>query len=101
MLTFPIILQDLKNKIEDLEIVAEKLAIEIKITNLNDQEFHIKSGYCKLNGRNLILLDKSLSLKEQIEIILHALKIFDIKDIYVAPWIRELIEIESSENDPS
>ena len=94
-------MQDLKNKIEDLKSVAEKLAIEIKTTNLSDQEFHIKSGYCKLNEKNLIFLDKSLSLKEQTEVILDALKNFDINNIYVAPWIRELIEIESSENDPS
>ena len=94
-------MQDLTNKIEDLKNVAKKLAIEIKITNLNDQEFHIKSGYCKLNGRNFIYLDKNLSLKEQTEVILDALKNFDINNIYVAPWIRELIEIESSKNDPS
>ena len=40
-------MQDVKNKIEDLKNVTEKLTIEIKITNLNDQEFHIQSGYCK------------------------------------------------------
>ena len=94
-------MQDIKNKIEDLKSVAEKLAIEIQITNLNDQDFHIQSGYCKLNGKNLILLDKNLSLQEQTEVILQALKNFDIGNIYVASWIREFIEIESSRNDPS
>ena len=93
-------MQDIKNKIEDLKSVAEKLAIEIQITNLNDQDFHIHSGYCKLNGKNLILLDKNLSLQEQTEVILKALKNFDIDNIYVASWIREFIEIESSGNDP-
>ena len=32
-------MQDIKNKIEDLKSVAEKLAIEIQVTNLNDQDF--------------------------------------------------------------
>ena len=94
-------MQDIKNKIEDLKGVAEKLAIEIQITNLSDQDFHIQSGYCKLNGKDLILLDKNLSLQEQTEVILQALKNFDLDSIYVASWIRELIEIESSRNDPS
>ena len=93
-------MQDIKNKIEDLKSVAEKLAIEIQVTNLNDQDFHIQSGYCKLHGKNLILLDKNLSLQEQTEIILQALKNFDIDNIYVASWIREFIEIESSRDDP-
>ena len=93
-------MQDIKSKIEDLTSVVEKLAIEIQITNLNDQDFHIQSGYCKLNGKDLILLDKNLSLKEQTEVILQALKNFDLDSIYVASWIRELIEIESSRDDP-
>ena len=93
-------MQDIKSKIEDLTSVVEKLAIEIQITNLNDQDFHIQSGYCKLNGKNLILLDKNLSLQEQTEVILQALKNFDLDSIYVASWIRELIEIESSRDDP-
>ena len=94
-------MQDIKNKIEDLKSVAEKLAIEIQITNLNDKDLHIQSGYCKLNGKDLILLDKNLSLQEQTEVILQALKNFDLDSIYVASCIRELIEIESSRNDPS
>ena len=93
-------MQDVKNKIEDLKSVAEKLAVEIKVTNLNDQEFHIQSGHCKLNGKDLILLDKNLSLQEQTEVILQALKNFDLDSIYVASCIRELIEIESSRDDP-
>ena len=94
-------MQDIKNKIEDLKSVAEKLAIEIQITNLNDQDFHIQSGYCKLNGKDLVLLDKNLSPQEQTEVMLQALKNFDIDNIYVASWIREFIEIESSRNDYS
>ena len=94
-------MQDVKNKIEDLKSVAEKLAVEIKVTNLNDQEFHIQSGYCKLNGKDLILLDKNLSLQEQTEVILQVLKNFDLDSIYVASWIREFIETERSRKDPS
>ena len=85
-------MQDVKSKIEDLKTVAEKLAIEIEITNLNDQEFEIQSGYCKINGKDLILLDKNSSLQEQSEVILQTLKNFDLENIYVAPWIREFID---------
>ena len=85
-------MQDVKNKIEDLKTVAEKLAIEIEIANLNDQEFQIQSGHCKMNGKDLILLDKNSSLQEQSEIILQTLKQFDLENIYVASWIRECID---------
>ena len=94
-------MQDLKNKIEDLKIVTRKLSIKIEITDLNDREFQIQSGYCKMNGEDLILLDKNLSLQEQAEVILKTLKNFDLENIYVAPWIRKHLEIESNIHDPS
>jgi hypothetical protein len=94
-------MQDVESKIEDLKSVTEKLAIAIEITDLNDQEFQIQSGYCKMNGKDLILLDKNLSLQEQAEVILKTLKNFDLENIYVASWIREHLELESSTHDPS
>ena len=87
---------DVKSRLEDLKSVAEKLAIEIEIVNLNNQEFQMQSGYCKMNGKDLILLDKNISLQEQSEILLQTLKNFDLEDIYVAPWIREFIELEGN-----
>ena len=94
-------MQDVENKIEDLKSVTEKLAIAIEVTDLNDQEFQIQSGYCKMNGKDLILLDKNLSLQEQAEVILKTLKNFDLENIYVASWIREHLELESNTHDPS
>ena len=87
---------DVKSRLQDLKSVAEKLAIEIEVVNLNNQEFQIRSGYCKMNGKDLILLDKNISLQEQSEILLQTLKNFDLGDIYVASWIRELIELEDN-----
>lgn len=87
---------DVKSRLEDLKSVAEKLAIETEIVDLNNQEFQMQSGYCKMNGKNLILLDKNISLQEQSEILLHTLKNFDLEDIYVTSWIREFIELEGN-----
>ena len=87
---------DVKSRLKDLKSVAEKLAIETEIVDLNNQEFQMQSGYCKVNGKNLILLDKNISLQEQSEILLHTLKNFDLEDIYVASWIREFIELEGN-----
>ena len=89
-------MSDVKSRLEDLKSVAEKLAIEIEIVNLNNQEFQMQSGYCKMNGKDLILLDKNISLQEQSEILLQTLKNFDLENIYVASWIRELIESEGN-----
>ena len=87
---------DVKSRLQDLKSVAEKLEIEIEVVDLNNQEFQIQSGYCKMNGKDLILLDKNISLQEQSEILLQTLKNFDLENIYVASWIREFIELEGN-----
>lgn len=79
-------------KLEDLQAVAEKLSIEVEFSNLSNNEIAIKSGYCKLKNKDMIILDKALSQEEQIEIILQALKRFDLENIYVPSWIRDYLE---------
>jgi riboflavin synthase alpha subunit len=85
-------MQNIQNRILDLKEVAKKLSIKIEVTNFNDQEFAIQSGYCKLNGESLIILDKNLPDEEHLRVILNTLKNFNLETIYVANWIREKID---------
>ena len=47
-------MQNIESRIQDLKEAAEKLSIKVEVANLNDQEFTVQSGYCKLNGEDLI-----------------------------------------------
>ena len=85
-------MQNIESRIQDLKEAAGKLSIKIEVANLNDQEFAIQSGYCKLNGEDLIILDKNLPDEEHVLVILKTLKKFNLDDIYVADWIRERID---------
>lgn len=87
---------DAHNRLEDLRDAAAKLSIEIQTCDLADNEISVESGYCKLKGKSLILLDKRLEPDEQIEVILKALDQFDLETIYVAAWIRERLENKNS-----
>ena len=86
----------LKSPLEDLKKVASKLSIDIIITNLFYPEFVIKSGFCKVKEKNTIIIDNSLSSQEQCEIIIQALKRFDLESIYLPPWIRERLKPNNS-----
>ena len=83
---------DARARLDDLVQTAEKLSIEIRRENLSDEEIPTRSGYCKVNGLGLILMDKKLPPEEQIEVILRALERFDLETIYVPAWIRETLE---------
>ena len=87
-------MQNIESRVRDLKDVAEKLSIKIEVSDLNDQEFAIQSGYCKLNGEDLIILDKNLPEEEHLIVILNTLKKFNLDNIYVADWIREKIEAD-------
>jgi hypothetical protein len=89
-------MQNIESHIQDLKEAAGKLSIKIEVANLNDQEFAIESGYCKLNGEDLIILDKNLPDEEQVLVILNTLKKFNLDDIYVADWIRERIDTDKT-----
>ena len=85
-----------ESRIQDLKEAAGKLSIKIEVANLNDQEFSIQSGYCKLNGEDLIILDKNLSSEEHMAVIFNTLKKFNLDNIYVADWIREKMEADKT-----
>lgn len=85
-------MMDIHARLEDLKLVAAKLSIEIESGNFADDDISIQSGYCRVNGKNLIILDKKLSPENQAEIILQAFKNFNLETIYVPSWIREQLE---------
>ena len=83
---------DLVSRLEDLKGVTDRLSIEIIIDNLFNPEITIRSGHCKIKGKNTIIIDKLLSIEEQIETILHVINKFNLEIIYVPLWIREHLE---------
>ena len=84
------------SQLEDLKEIASKLSIDIIPGNLFDPEIMIKSGHCKVKGRDTIIIDNLLSSQEQSEGIIQTLKKFDLESIYLPPWIRGRLESENS-----
>ena len=80
------------SRLEDLKDTARKLSIEVMFADLSDPEIPTQSGYCKLRGEELIVVDKRLSIHHQIEVLLNIFHKFDLDDVYIASWIRERLE---------
>ncbi len=80
------------SRLEYLKDTARKFSIEILFADLSDPEIPTQSGYCKVRGEDLIVVDKRLSTQRQIEVILNVFQQFDWDDVYVASWIRERLE---------
>ena len=84
------------SQLESLKKIAEDLSIDIITGSLFDPEIMIKSGHCKVKGKDIIIIDTLLSSQEQSEVIIQALKKFNVESIYLPPWIRERLEPENS-----
>ena len=79
-------------QLDDLNDLAVKLDIRVETCDLSDNEFSLRSGFCKLRGKSLVILDKKLSAAEKVEIILNTLANFDLEKIYIPSWIRDRLE---------
>jgi hypothetical protein len=76
---------------QDLKEIAEKLGISILEHNFRNTGISVKSGFCKVKGKKLIILDKSRSLTDKNEVILSCLSKLPHEDIYIVPYLRELL----------
>ena len=78
--------------LQHFEDLAEKLGIEIVDEKLGETEFPVKGGLCKVKGTFKIFLDRSESIEARIEILAKALSSFDLENVYLLPYIREVLE---------
>jgi len=78
--------------LQQLESIAAQLEIEVC---LSDEEILIRSGGCKLLGRNLIIIDSRRPTNEQAQILARELSKYDLEDLYILPQVREFIFSQS------
>ena len=75
-----------------LEELAEKLEILVRDENINIEESSSSGGLCRIEGQYVIILHSKASVKEKIQVMITALQQFDLRDMYIKPVIRELLE---------
>ena len=75
-----------------LEDLAFQLGIEIVHEKLGGTDFSIEGGLCKVKGAYKIFIDPSAPLPVQIEILSRSLSSFHTEDIYLLPFIRDILE---------
>ncbi|MBI4620001.1 MAG: hypothetical protein HY739_07545 [Desulfobacterales bacterium] len=78
---------------ESLENLAEKLGVEIVYEKLGDEEFSVRGGLCKVQKTYKIFMTRSEPVDSQIKILVRALSSFNTEDIYLLPFIREILEM--------
>jgi len=74
-----------------LEELAARLGIEIVYQRLGEEDFSVKGGLCKINGSFKFFIDRSKPMNEQIKILAQGLSAFNVEEVYLFPYVREII----------
>ena len=76
---------------QELKDLAEKLAVTVSEQNLRTAGIKVKSGLCKVKGKDLFIMDKHQSIHKKIRILASQLAGMSHEDLYVMPAVRETL----------
>jgi N-dimethylarginine dimethylaminohydrolase len=74
-----------------LEELADKLGIPIRCEIIHDELTGL-GGICRVEGKFILIIDSKATAKEKVQIMIEALRRFDLRDVYVRPALRELLD---------
>ena len=76
---------------QELKDLAEKLALTVSEQNLRTAGIKVKSGLCKVKGKDMFIMDKHKSIHKKIKILAAQLADMPHENIYLIPAIREML----------
>lgn len=77
----------------ELRNLSEKLNITVREQSFRKTGIKVRSGFCIVNGKNFIILDKDLSINKKNELIAEYLSSLDYENIYIMPAVRDFINL--------
>ncbi len=72
---------------QNLKEIAKKAGIEVRFDSIFGQ-----GGYCKANGKELIVINSGLPVEVNIKTMCNSLNKINLNNIYIPPFLREIIE---------
>lgn len=80
-----------------LEAVADKLGVEIRYEPMEGEASLSSGGLCRIRGKQVIIINAKASPGDRIRTFVKALRRLDMRQIYLRPGIRDLLEGETEE----
>lgn len=75
-----------------LEELAERLGIEVRYEQLGIEGVPLTGGYCRVKGKEMVIIRKKAPLAEKIHLLAGALGHRNLDDVYLVPSLREVID---------
>ena len=79
--------------LEELKTVAGRLGFEVREEKLlREVGYHVRSGTCRVRNSHVILLDRSLPVTGQIDVLAEEIAKHSVDGIFLSPAARQLLE---------
>jgi hypothetical protein len=76
----------------DLKELAERLGVSVMEHNFRKTGIKVKSGLCKVKGKEIFIMNKHKSIHDKNEILLSCISKMPHEDIYIVPYLREMLK---------
>jgi hypothetical protein len=76
----------------ELKDLAEKLGIVVSEQNFRPTGIAVRSGYCKVQGKDHCIIDKHLRLNQKVDVLAECLSALPTDSIYIVPAVREFLD---------
>jgi hypothetical protein len=83
---------------QELKDLAERLGITVSEQNFRTTGIKVESGYCKVKGQNMFIMNKHKSIHKKINILASHLAEIPHEAVFIVPAIRELLEKQQRSN---
>jgi len=77
---------------QELKHLAEKLNLQVLEQNFRTTGIHVKSGYCKVKGKDHCIIDKHLRVNQKMEVLGECLSVLPHESVFAIPAVREYLD---------
>jgi hypothetical protein len=77
--------------LQRLEEIAERLGVELRYENLGLTGFRTEGGFCRLEGKPMILINRKDPRSRKIRTLARSLGRLNLEGIFIPPAIRRLL----------
>lgn len=85
---------DVQATLSQLEDLAQRLGITVRYEALGSEGGLHAGGFCRIHGRDVVIINKRATGLEKIHILTDTLKRYDLSHIYVLPNLRERLDVK-------
>lgn len=78
---------------EELKELATRVGVQVREERLlREVGYHVRSGACRVRGRDVIIIDRTLPAADRVDVLLAGLAGHDFETHYLSPALRALVE---------